>query len=59
MSKQECEAFLLKVLAELDSEKKELNFHGEKALKEISERFSRNHEIIKKEILELLDKAFR
>jgi hypothetical protein len=35
-----------------------MNFYAEGAMKKIHEDFRRQHEMIKKEILDLLDKAF-
>lgn len=49
----------MEIQSELNKEKKQLTYQAEIAYKEITERFSRNHEKIKREILELLDKAFR
>ena len=59
MSQKECESFLLEITKELNLQKKILGSHAEVAYKEITERFNRNHDRIRKEILELLDIAFR
>ena len=58
MSKSEVEQFLLSVKDELRSEERSVSQHGEIAIKQIHENFQRNHEKLKREILELLDRAF-
>jgi predicted phage-related endonuclease len=58
MSKSEIEQFLLSIKDELRQEERGVAQHADVAVKQIHENFQRNHEKIKREILELLDRAF-
>ena len=59
MSKSECEAFLIRVREELRAEERGMINFAENSIKHIHEKFHANHEKIKREILDLLEKAFR
>lgn len=59
MSKSECENFLKRVREELKAEELGLKNFSTIAYKAIQEKFAANHEKIKREILELLERSFR
>lgn len=59
MSKSECEQFLLRVRNELRNEERAMQSFVEDAFKQIHEKFKAHHEAIRREVMELLDSAFR